>query len=154
MRADIFCRELNLRGVKCVLVVVGVVQVSEERPEMSQRGKGAPDDSPDFTMFCQSEYPVLIGLLSLLVGDRWSAADLPQEALARSWIRWSRVGSLERPDLWTKRVAINLARSAWRRRQVADRADVTLLAGATAAVAAPAPAFPHELLDAARGLPP
>ena len=50
---------------------------------------------------------------------------------SRSWVRWSRVGALERPDLWTKHVAVNLAHSAWRRRHVADRAAAMLRATST-----------------------
>ncbi|MGH2719245.1 MAG: sigma-70 family RNA polymerase sigma factor, partial [Actinomycetota bacterium] len=41
---------------------------------------------------------------------------------ARAWMHWGRVGSLERPDLWTKRVAIHLGRSWWRHQQAAARA--------------------------------
>lgn len=77
-----------------------------------------------FSNFCRSEFPILVGVLTLLVGDRWLAQDLTQESLVRAWSRWGRVGSLERPDLWTKHVAMNLARSAWRRQQLVDRATL------------------------------
>jgi hypothetical protein len=52
-------------------------------------------------------------------------------------VRWSRVGALERPDLWTRGVAINLAHSAWSRQQVVHRAGVTLRATATVATTTP-----------------
>lgn len=74
-----------------------------------------------FTTFCEIEYPHLVGTLALLLSDRWLAEDLAQEALARTWLRWQRVSGLERPDLWTRRVAVNLAHSAWRRRGLAGR---------------------------------
>lgn len=88
------------------------MRISDGQTEMSEAGKGSTSNPEDFSKFCRSEYPVLIGLLSLLIGDRRAAEDLAQEALARSWIRWSRVRGLERPDLWTRRVAVNLAHSA------------------------------------------
>lgn len=120
---------------------------------MSESGTVSRGDPEDFSVFCRSQYPVLLGLLTLLVGDRWSAEDLAQEALARSWVRWSRVGALERPDLWTKHVAVNLAHSVWRRRHVADRAAATLRATSTITLSAPPTEPADDLLDAVRSLP-
>jgi RNA polymerase sigma-70 factor (sigma-E family) len=136
-----------------VSIVVSAMRVSEEWAEMSERGTGPAGDPPDFSMFCRSEYPVLIGMLTLLAGDRWSAEDLAQEALARAWVRWSRVGGLERPDLWTKRVAVNLAHSSWRHRQLADRAAVTLRASPTVAATVGPTEPDDELLDVVGSLP-
>lgn len=95
--------------------------VPNEATELSGTASASVQTSIDFTRFSRSEYASLVGMLSVLLGDRWLAQDLAQEALARAWTKWSRVGSLERPDLWTKHVAVNLARSLWRRRQVATR---------------------------------
>lgn len=92
---------------------------------MSDWATGGGRAAEAFSVFCRSEYPLLVGVLSLLVGDRWLAQDLAQDALIRAWSKWERVGSLQRPDLWVRHVALNLARSAWRRRQVADRAAIT-----------------------------
>ena len=44
----------------------------------------------DFTAMCQREYPRLVGLLVLAVGDRGQAEDIAQEAMARAWSRWAR----------------------------------------------------------------
>ena len=69
-----------------------------------------------FDDVCAAAYGHLVGTVSFLLADRWQAEDVAQEVLARTWLRWQRVSSLERPDLWTQRVAVNLARTAWRRR--------------------------------------
>lgn len=70
-----------------------------------------------FTEFCESQYSRLVGGLTLLVADRWLAQDLTQETLARAWMRWDHVRTLERPDLWARRVSLNLARSHGRRQK-------------------------------------
>jgi RNA polymerase sigma-70 factor (ECF subfamily) len=80
----------------------------------------------DFTAMCQREYPRLVGLLVLAVGDRSQAEDIAQEALARAWSRWARVSTLDRPDQWVRRVAMNLSTSWWRRQQVAGRRAAAL----------------------------
>ena len=98
------------------------MDLEEDLSEMSEGANADAGPAEAFSVFCRSEYPVLVGVLSLLVGDRWVAEDLAQDALIRAWSKWDRVGSLDRPDLWTKHAALNLARSEWRRRQVADRA--------------------------------
>ena len=35
----------------------------------------------------------------------------------RAWVHWRKVRRMDRPDLWTKRVALNLATSQFRRRR-------------------------------------
>jgi RNA polymerase sigma-70 factor (sigma-E family) len=72
--------------------------------------------------FCRTEYPRLVRLLHLYCGDRGTAEDLAQETLARTWASWGRVSRLDAPDLWARRVALNLAASWWRRRRTANRA--------------------------------
>ena len=65
--------------------------------------------------FCRGEYPRLVGLLTLYCGNQAIAEELAQETLARAWHRWPRVHRLDRPEAWTRRVAINLANSHLRR---------------------------------------
>ena len=55
-------------------------------------------------------------MLALYVGDRGLAEELAQEALIRLCQHWPRVRRMERPGGWLTRVAMNLARSSWRRR--------------------------------------
>lgn len=72
--------------------------------------------------FCQQTYPKLVGALDLYLGDVHIAEELAQEALVRAAKRWSRVGDLDSPGGWTYRVAMNLAKSWFRRRRAEARA--------------------------------
>ena len=72
----------------------------------------------DFEAFCLRHHAGLIRLLTLYCGDGETARDLAQETLARVWLHWGRVVRLDRPDLWAKRVALNLATSGFRRNRV------------------------------------
>jgi RNA polymerase sigma-70 factor (sigma-E family) len=74
----------------------------------------------DLAVFCDREYPRLVGALDLYVGDLAVAEEIAQEALVRASQRWSRVSQLDSPGGWTYRVAINLANS-WFRRRAAER---------------------------------
>jgi RNA polymerase sigma-70 factor (sigma-E family) len=63
-----------------------------------------------------------------LVGPQ-EAKDLAQEALARAYGHWGRVGDLDQPAAWVSRVTTNLAFDFWRRRRVrrySDDATATL----------------------------
>ena len=62
------------------------------------------------------EHPRLVAMVLAMTGDRGLAEDVAQEALARAYHRWDVVGAYDRPGAWVRRVAINLATSARRRR--------------------------------------
>jgi RNA polymerase sigma-70 factor (ECF subfamily) len=81
---------------------------------------------PDFDTFCRALGPRLVGSLVLYCGDRAVAEELAQEALARAFEHWERVGPMASPEAWTYRVAFNLARSTFRRRAVERRAERAL----------------------------
>lgn len=72
--------------------------------------------------FCQRTYPKLVGALDLYLGDVHVAEELAQEALVRAAKRWSRVRDLDSPGGWAYRVAMNLAKSWFRRRRAEARA--------------------------------
>jgi RNA polymerase sigma factor (sigma-70 family) len=80
----------------------------------------------DFEAFCLRNNTALIRLLTLYCGDRETARDLAQETLARTWLNWRKVRRLDRPDLWARRVALNLANSHFRHARV-ERARGHLL---------------------------
>lgn len=87
------------------------------------------DDAEDrFGRFFLAEHPRLVAMVQALSGDRAHAEDVAQEALLRAHRRWDVVGAYERPGAWTRRVALNLAVSARRRRRSEDRAVVRLAA--------------------------
>jgi RNA polymerase sigma-70 factor (sigma-E family) len=69
-----------------------------------------------FEEYVQQRGPALIRLACLLVGHRQLAEDLVQEVLARAYVRWSRVVRADHPDLYLRRMLVNLHASWWRRR--------------------------------------
>lgn len=88
--------------------------------------------------FVRSLYPGVRGLLQLHTGDRDLADELTQETLARVWERWSRVSVMASPQGYAYRIALNLARSWFRRRSSERRAMARL--GPAAVVDEPATA--------------
>lgn len=75
------------------------------------------DVDPGLAEVCRREYPRLVGLLALHVGDVPTAEELAQEALLQLCRRWS---SVDNPRAWLTVVATNLANS-WLRRHLAER---------------------------------
>lgn len=86
------------------------------------------DDDGGFAVFIAAEHPRLVGALSLYVGDVDLAEELAGEALTRAAQRWPRVRDMAAPGAWVHRVAMNLARSRWRRRAAERRARSRLQA--------------------------
>jgi RNA polymerase sigma-70 factor, ECF subfamily len=82
-------------------------------------------DAADFDDFYRAEFPRLIVLARALCAPTL-AQDVAQEAMLVAFRRWRSVARLERPDLWVRRVCINLAVSSFRRRVVELRAVVRL----------------------------
>lgn len=76
----------------------------------------------DPAAFCAQVSGRLTAALTLYTGDRDVAEELAQEALARAWERWDRVGAMASPEGWVFRTARNLAVSRWRRRAIERRA--------------------------------
>jgi RNA polymerase sigma factor (sigma-70 family) len=73
------------------------------------------DHAGDQERFFARIAPRLVGSLTLYCGDRSLAEEFAQEALARAFERWTRVGAMASPEAWTYRTAFNLARSSFRR---------------------------------------
>lgn len=72
--------------------------------------------------FIERERPRVVGALDLYVGDLATAEELANEAFVRVCERWEEVRRMHSPGGWTHRVAMNLARSYWRRRYAERRA--------------------------------
>ena len=88
---------------------------------VSDRADGHAASFDDY--FRRSKKP-LVAMAYVLTGDQQSAQDLTQEALLRTWNRWSRVSKYDNPEAWTRRVLFNLIVSRTRanriRRRVVD----------------------------------
>jgi RNA polymerase sigma-70 factor, ECF subfamily len=67
-----------------------------------------------FAAFYASSYRRLLGQLFAVTGDLAEAENVLQEAYARAFARWSRVGAYDLPEAWVRRVAVNLAAMAER----------------------------------------
>jgi RNA polymerase sigma-70 factor, ECF subfamily len=84
-------------------------------------GRGSALDEGTIREFLRTRYPRLVGALSILCGSRAAAEDAVQEALARAWERDERGQRIESVEAWVTKVAMNLARSRWRRMRVERR---------------------------------
>lgn len=79
-----------------------------------------PDAVPTamtFERFYERSRTSLGRALALALGDVDLAADAIDEAYARAYERWSTVGTIERPEAWVYRVALNWSLSILRRRR-------------------------------------
>jgi RNA polymerase sigma-70 factor (sigma-E family) len=97
---------------------------------LSLRGRLERDVHEESVHFCRTEYPRLVGTLSLYCGDRYVAEELAQEAIVRVIGGWPKVRRLDAPGAWAHRVAINLANSHLRRELAERRAKQRLSARA------------------------
>ena len=75
-----------------------------------------------FDEFYGSERSRVIAVVFALSGSRPAAEELTQEAFLRAHAKWSELSQYDRPDQWVRRVAVNLAVSAFRRRMAERRA--------------------------------
>ena len=82
-----------------------------------------------------STFGRLVGQLFLVTGDLHEAEEVVQEAFTRAAGRWHRLREYDLPELWVRRVAINLATD--RRRRVRRRLAVLAQLDAEAAAVVP-----------------
>jgi RNA polymerase sigma-70 factor, ECF subfamily len=68
-----------------------------------------------FEAFYVTHHRRVVGLGYALTGSWSTAEDVAQEAFLRTYERWETISAYERPDVWVRTVAANLARSRWRR---------------------------------------
>lgn len=62
-----------------------------------------------------ASYRRLVGQLTALTGSRVEAEEVVQEAFVRALVRPGRLAATDNPEAWLRTVAVNLARSRWRR---------------------------------------
>jgi RNA polymerase sigma-70 factor (ECF subfamily) len=68
-----------------------------------------------FETFFRREYRGVVGLAAVLCGDRATAEDLAQEAFAATIRQWDRVGRMDQPGAWVRRIVANKSVSRFRR---------------------------------------
>lgn len=110
-------------------------------------GSAGERDDAAFATFVEARLPHLLKLGRALAGDEQRGADLVQDALERTLLRWRRVDD---PEAFVRRAMVNRSVSVWRKvrreRPLTDRVDAE--AGRSDRP------FDHELLTAVRRLPP
>src|SRR5215211_783420 len=90
-------------------------------PPMGDADDEAPGLPGGFGHFYLHEYRGVVELAYALSGNRSGAEDIAQEAFLRAYRDWQRVGRYQYPGAWVRRVAVNLATSAVRRRLIEAR---------------------------------
>jgi RNA polymerase sigma-70 factor (sigma-E family) len=68
-----------------------------------------------FEEFAEDRLAAVLAFATVLTGQRAAAEDLVQDVLIRAYARWDRVGSMDRPDLYVRKMVLNEFLS-WRRR--------------------------------------
>jgi RNA polymerase sigma-70 factor (sigma-E family) len=68
-----------------------------------------------FEEFAATRMPGVLRFAAVLTADLADAEDLAQEVLTRAYSRWDRIGGLDRPDLYVRKMMLNEYLS-WRRR--------------------------------------
>ena len=68
-----------------------------------------------FETFFEREYPSVTRALVLLTGNGAEAEELAEDAFARAWSAWDRVGTMASPAGYVYKTALNLHRNRLRR---------------------------------------
>lgn len=88
---------------------------------MSTSGRGDVTDPEAVRQLYAGSYQRLVLQLYPVTGDLGEAQEVVQEAFVRLLAASRRLSSLENPEAWLRKVAVNLARSRWRRGKVLQR---------------------------------
>lgn len=99
------------------------MQAEGEVVRLPDQADAAPRD---FRIFFEDEHRRLFKTLYFVTGDRAEAADLMQEAFLKLWERWDRMGTIDDPQAYLFRVALNGSRMRARAARRAARRTVPL----------------------------
>ena len=110
-----------------------------------------PASGLSFDVFYREHFRPVAALAYGLSGSREAAEELAQEAFAAAHAKWRSVQTLADPGAWVRRVAMNKARSAFRRHQAERRALRRL--GARRQLPADLPSQSDTFWAAVRSLP-
>ncbi|GAA2042206.1 SigE family RNA polymerase sigma factor [Catenulispora yoronensis] len=73
------------------------------------------DEERRFWEFVATRRGRLVRTAYLLTGDHGLAEDFVQDALIRTYRNWGRIRAAEQPEVYVRRIVVNLANSWWRR---------------------------------------
>ena len=91
----------------------GVVSSNDARD--GAQDKDAPSKDAQFSEYMAARQPSLLRTAYLLTGDRHTAEDLVQTALAKLYLSWDKVQRQESLDGYVRRILVNENNSLWRR---------------------------------------
>lgn len=74
-----------------------------------------PNQEAEFRDFVQSRWQQLLRTAYLLTGDHGRAEELLQTALVRTHRRWRQIERTDAPEVYVRRVLVNLHNTWWRR---------------------------------------
>jgi RNA polymerase sigma-70 factor (ECF subfamily) len=92
-----------------------------------EAGTDLSDVAASFEAFFDAERIKLYGALAVMSGNRAEAEEIMQDAFLRVWERWDRVATMDSPEGFLYRTALNVYRSRRRRAAVAIRKATSLL---------------------------
>jgi RNA polymerase sigma factor (sigma-70 family) len=99
-------------GVHALSVEMDTEEATVQRPQPI---------APSFEEYFRGEYGRLVRALVLLLGEAGEAEEVAQEAMVRVYERWDRVATMESPEGYLYRTALNLHRKTRRRLAVRTR---------------------------------
>ena len=108
----------------------------------------------DFDEFYDVSFRRVVGQVFAMLGSLSEAEDSVQEAFARAWQNWNKVGGYTDPEGWVRSVAFKISVSSWRktvnrftahRRQAAEREEPPGVSPDQLAVIAALRRIPPEL---------
>ena len=73
------------------------------------------EDAASFDAFVRARLPALLRFAHAVCGDPHTAADLVQDALERTGMRWNRIDRAGDPEAYVKRAIVNGRTSRWRK---------------------------------------
>jgi RNA polymerase sigma-70 factor (sigma-E family) len=93
--------------------MVTTVQLAVEVGEVQVMA--TQDKDAEFSAYMAARQPSLLRTAYLLTGDRHTAEDLVQTALAKLYLSWDKVQRRELVDSYARRILVNEHNSLWRR---------------------------------------
>src|SRR5690554_5290937 len=83
----------------------------------------------DFDGWYREQHPRLVSSLVVVAGQVEVAREAVDEACARAYERWDRVGAMAAPGGWTYRTALNVLRRRQRRAAMEERLHLRVRRG-------------------------